>query len=512
MGVHTLLILFLTIEVGGLLLAIILPGRRNPQALAWTASLAAGAILLASGKVLIFGDTWQIGLWTLPFSGKMVLVMDRLSALFVFLAGLVFLPVSIFSSRYMQRYLGRYNLKTFNIFYHLLFASTVSVLISGDVLSFMFSWEAMSVFCYVLVNFDHERDETVHSGFLMLTMSEAGTLAALLAFLTMASSSGLDFTSLRSASSTMGVLAHWAVFLLAFFGFGVKAGLFPSSTWLPRAHPVAPGNVSALLSGIILNLGIYGIVRVNGDLLPLTLVGPGLIALCIGTASALVGILYATTENDMKKMLAHSSIENMGIVTAGLGAGFVFTAAYYPILAGIAFVAALYHMTNHSLYKALLFLGASAVDSTAGGRDMDRLGGLIKRMPWTAFFFLAGTLSIAALPPFNGFVSEWLTLQTLLRSVELSVHRGKDPICPLWGWAGAHGRPGGYLFRQGLFHEFPGNIKIRAESKSAGSASIDDDPYGHSSRLLFSFGNPSHLCDSRARPHECPSSPHRYRG
>jgi hydrogenase-4 component B len=170
---------------------------------------------------------------------------------------------------------------------------------------------------------------------------------------------------------------------------------------------------------MILNLGLYGIVRVNIDLLPMTLVGPGLVALIVGAVSAFVGILYATTENDLKVMLAHSSIENMGIITAGLGAGFVFTASGRPILATIAFVSALYHMTNHSLYKGLLFLGAATVDSEVGTRDLDLLGGLIHRMPWTALFFLVGALSIAALPPFNGFVSEWLTLQTMLRSAEL---------------------------------------------------------------------------------------------
>jgi hydrogenase-4 component B len=218
----------------------------------------------------------------------------------------------------------------------------------------------------------------------------------------------------------MSETVRWAVFLLSFFGFGVKVGLIPSNIWLPLAHPAATGNVSALLSGVILNLGLYGILRVNADMLPLNQVGPGIIILIVGTVSALVGILYATTENDMKKMLAHSSIENMGIMTAGLGAGFVFAASGYPILAGIAFTAALYHMTNHAFYKALLFLGVGAVDTSAGHRDMDRLGGLIKVMPWTGLFILVGALSIAALPPFNGFVSEWLTLQTMLRSAVLS--------------------------------------------------------------------------------------------
>jgi hydrogenase-4 component B len=421
METSSFFVLFLFLCGMGVVLAGLFSERKNPMVLAWVASLAAIMILAASGKVLLSGRLWQTELWTLPFLGPLVLKMDRLSAFFIFVTGLVFLPVSVFTAGYMPRYLGRYNLKTFSVFYHLLFGATVLVLVSGDILSFLLAWEAMSIFCYLLVNFEHEREETTRSGFLMLAMSEAGTLAAALAFLILAKASGtIDFASLKSSSTDLGTMARWWVFLLAFFGFGVKAGLVPSNTWLPRAHPVATGNVSALLSGIILNLGIYGIVRVNADLLPVNQLGPGLIVLVVGSVSALVGILYATTENDMKKMLAHSSIENMGIVTAGLGAGFVFMASGHPVLAGIAFIAALYHLMNHSLYKSLLFLGAGAIDSSVGSRDMDCLGGLIKQMPWTAFFFLAGTLSIAALPPFNGFVSEWLTLQTMLQSAALS--------------------------------------------------------------------------------------------
>jgi hydrogenase-4 component B len=194
----------------------------------------------------------------------------------------------------------------------------------------------------------------------------------------------------------------------------------PFNTWLPRAHPAAPANVSAILSGVILNLGLYGIVRVNLDLVPVNMIGAGVVMLIVGTISALVGILYATIENDLKAMLAHSSIENIGIVTVGLGAGLIFATYGKPALAGIAFIAAFYHMINHSVYKALLFLGAGTLDDRAGTRDLNKLGGLIRRMPWTGACFLAGALSIAALPPFNGFVSEWLTLQTMLRSAELS--------------------------------------------------------------------------------------------
>jgi hydrogenase-4 component B len=175
-----------------------------------------------------------------------------------------------------------------------------------------------------------------------------------------------------------------------------------------------------VLAGATLNLGLYGIFRVNADLLPASSLEPGLVALVIGTLSAWVGILYATTDNDLKTLLGHSSIENAGIVTAGFGAGFIFTAAGTPELAAIAFLVALYHLVNHSLYKTLLFIGTGVVEHSAGTRDLDRLGGLIRRMPWTALGVLAGVLSIAALPPFNGFVSEWLTLQTFLRSAELS--------------------------------------------------------------------------------------------
>lgn len=417
----SLFIIFLSLCGGGAIVSLLVSDQRNPMALSWIASIAAAVILLASGDVLLYGQTFQMHLWNLLSFGPLVASMDRLSALFIFVTGLVYLPVSIFSAAYMQRYTGRYSLKSFGVYYHMLFASIVLLFVAGDIVTFLFSWELMSIFSYLLVNYKHEDEYNTRAGYLMLAISEAGMLAVALSLLLMVGTAGtLDFTSLKALSAGMGEKMRWAVFLLSFFGFGVKAGLVPSNNWLPRAHPAATGNVSAILSGVILNLGLYGILRVNADLLPINQVGPGLIVLVIGTTSALIGILYATTENDMKKMLAHSSIENMGIIVAGFGAGFVFIASGHPVLAGIAFTAALYHMTNHALYKALLFLGVGSVDATVGHRDMDRLGGLIKAMPWTGFFFLIGALSIAALPPFNGFVSEWLTLQTMLRSADLS--------------------------------------------------------------------------------------------
>ena len=417
---NNLILFYFLMCVLGMIFGLVSYERRNPLILSIIGSAASLILLWASGGILLSGRTFNAPLWFVAPFGRLFITIDRLSALFLFVTGLVFFPVSIFSAGYLKRYFGRYNLKSFSFFYHLLFASIVWTLIAGDIFSFFIAWEAMSIVCYLLVNYEHENREKTQSGLIMLCMSEAGTLAAVLAFLIVSKNTGaIDFTSLRTGSGNLGQGACWAVFLLSFFGFGVKAGLVPVNSWLPRAYPAAPSNVSAILTAAS-NLGLYGIMRVNLDILPVAGVGKGLVILAAGTLSALVGILYATPENDMKKMLAHSSIENMGITTAGLGAGFIFYTTGHSVLAGLAFIAAFYHMTNHSLYKALLFLGAGAVDSHVGSRDMNQLGGLIKKMPWTAAFFLVGALSIAALPPFNGFVSEWLTLQTLLQCAVLS--------------------------------------------------------------------------------------------
>jgi hydrogenase-4 component B len=405
----------------GALLGIIIPDRRNPALLAWVGSLASLLTLWVSGNVLWSGQIFQSELWTIRGLGTLIISLDRLSALFLFVAAVVVLAGSIFSAGYLKRYVGHYNLKALNAWYLLLFASIVLILIANDALTFLLAWEAMSILSYLLVNFDHSRAETSRASYLMLVMGEAGFMAVVLVFLFFGVKAGsLNFSTFKTAGASFGDATRWIIFLLTFFGFGVKAGLVPVNTWLPRAHPAAPANVSAILSGTILNLGLYGIIRVNLDLLPVHMTGAGITTLIVGTISALVGILYATTENDLKAMLAHSSIENIGIVTVGLGAGIIFTTYGKFALAGIAFITAFYHLINHSVYKALLFLGAGTVDDRAGTRDLNKLGGLVRTMPWTAGTFLVGALAISAMPPFSGFVSEWLTLQTMLRSSELS--------------------------------------------------------------------------------------------
>ncbi|MGC1725234.1 MAG: proton-conducting transporter membrane subunit, partial [Candidatus Acidiferrales bacterium] len=405
----------------GAVLGMIIPERRNPVLVGWVGSLAALSALCAGGTVLVTGEEFHSALWTIRTIGTLTVSLDRLSAFFLFVAAIVVLASSIFSASYLERYAGHYNLRAFNVWYLVLFASIVWILIADDVLGFLLAWEAMSISSYLLVNFEHQRDGTSSAAYLMLAMGEAGFMAVEVVLIFLAVRAGsLEFSALKMAALGLGPVTRWAVFLLTFFGFGVKAGLVPVNTWLPQAHPAAPANVSAVLSGVILNLGLYGIIRLNLDLVPVHMIGAGVLILIVGTSSALVGILYATTESDLKALLAHSSIENIGIVTIGLGAGVIFAAYDRPVLSGIAFLAAFYHMLNHSVYKALLFLGAGTVDDRTGTRDLDKLGGLIRSMPYTAAAFLVGALSISALPPLNGFVSEWLTLQVLLRSAELS--------------------------------------------------------------------------------------------
>ena len=422
------MIVFFALCAAGALLALMTPQQRNPALIGIVGAAAGVALCVAAAHALLARHAVFAVLWKLPAAGGELRVgLDPMSGLFLLITGVVYCLTSIFSAGYLRRYLDHYSLRAFSVMYFALFASIAAVLIARDVISFLLAWELMSITSYLLVNYEFERAENIRAGYLMLAMGEAGTLAVAVALILVAIAAGSsDFQAIgaffRSAATATALDpgVRWAVFLLSLFGFGVKAGLMPFNSWLPRAHPVAPANVSALLSGVILNLGIYGIVRVNLDLLPVHLIGAGLVALVVGAVSAFVGILYATTENDTKTMLAHSSIENIGIVVAGLGAGFAFLGAQRPALAGIAFVAALYHLTNHSVYKALLFLGAGTVDARAGTRDLYRLGGLIRVMPWTALFFLVGALSISAMFPFSGFASEWLTLQAILRSAELS--------------------------------------------------------------------------------------------
>jgi hydrogenase-4 component B len=406
----------------GLLLSAITEGKSSAFVLVVFSAACSGLMMFASATALANGRNFEASLWDLAGLGPLTLRLDMLSAIFLFAAGLVYLPASIFVRNLVQRrFERRYPMRRFAVLHFALMASVVLVLTSSGVLLFLISWECMSILCYFLLNYERSGRADTQAGYVMLAMSEAGFLMIVVAF-AIAGRSAPDwsFAALGAAASQLSGKAVWGAFLLGFFGFGVKAGLVPVNFWLPRSYTAAPAVFVPIFAGVTLNLGFYGILRLNAELMPSHGIGQGLVALLTGSITALVGILYATTDNDLKTMLAHSSIENAGIVVTGIGAALVFRASGYGVPAAIALTAALYHMVNHSVYKALLFQGVGDIEAGTGTREMDQLGGLAHYLPALSGVFLVGCLSIAAVPPFNGFVSEWLTLQSLLRSAVLS--------------------------------------------------------------------------------------------
>lgn len=407
----------IAVAVVGAVLSLIVTERRAAGVLAVACCLSASLAFVAGAGTIGAGGSGDRVLWSFPMLGSVAVGTTPLGAIFTCIAALVYVPVSLYSLRYLERYRREYSLRAFACWYCLLLAAISGLFVCRDVISFFVVWEVIAITSAALVAYEWRHERNARAAFVMLAMSEAGTIAAVIAMLLARAGSGsLLFGS--PAPDISGGMA-WAIFALSFFGFGVKAGLLPVNSWLPRAHPIAPGNVSALLSGVILNLGAYGIVLVNFELVPVRYVAEGVVVLLIGAASALIGILYATIEDDLKTMLAYSSVENLGIAATALGVAFVFIAEHQPIFAALGFAAGIYHVLNHSAYKGLLFLGAATLDAKLGGRSMNRLGGLIRVLPVTAALFFVGVLAIAAIPPLNGFVSEWMIFQALLRSVEL---------------------------------------------------------------------------------------------
>ncbi len=379
------------------------------------------ALLLAGAVELSNAATVVLPLWNFHLVGDLLLRLTPLAAVFLIVTAVVFAASLPFAAHDSAQYDSLARRRLFLCLYELLYLSMVGVFIAGEMLSFLLAWEIASLLIYGLVVFEHERSTPIRAAYLTLALSEFGSVAAIIGLLLLAGLSGhLDFAGIHALSGALGEGARWMIFLLTFYGFGVKAGLVPVNLWLPDAHAAAPRTVSPVLSGASLNLGVYAIILVNTELLPVTQTGTGIVVLVTGSVSAIIGILYAISQHDMKRTLANSSIENLGIVIAAYGAALVFGALGHTVLAGMALIVALYHMINHSVFKSLLFIGAAAVDASTGTHDMNRLGGLIHRMPWTTLFFLGGIIAICALPPFNGFVSEWLTLQTMLRAAELA--------------------------------------------------------------------------------------------
>lgn len=295
-------------------------------------------------------------------------------------------------------------------------ASIVLVIGSASAFAFLFAWELMTLLSAVLVVGRRPSRAVVSTGYLYLAMTHVATAALLVSFAILAAGSGgqMEFEAWRTGSQALSPAARDAVFLLLLVGFGTKAGALPLHAWLPRAHPVAPSHVSAVMSGVMIKMGIYGLIRILVDVMG---GGPdwwGIVVLGVGAASAVLGVLYALMQHDLKRLLAFHSIENIGIILLGLGAALVLEAHGAPDLAALALAAALFHSVNHAVFKTLLFLGAGAVLHATGLRNLNRLGGLARRMPATALAFGVGAVAISGLPPLNGFASEWLVFQGLL--------------------------------------------------------------------------------------------------
>lgn len=349
-----------------------------------------------------------LGLPGLPFH----LRLDALSALFLTVQGLAAFGVSVYAMGYFRSLDGA-TARTTGLWYNLFLTGMALVVLADDAYVFMVAWEMMALASYFLVTTDHTVDEIRRAGFLYLLMAHVGAVALLLAFGVIQGGQGAyTFDVMRAATPT----PFWAAvaFLLAVFGFGAKAGLVPVHVWLPEAHPAAPSPVSALMSGVMLKTAIYGLLRITLDLLPAQPAWWGTLLILLGLVSALYGVIFAAVQSDIKRLLAWSSIENIGIIVTGLGLALIFRAEDKAALAALALTAALYHVLNHALMKGLLFVGTGSVLHATGTRLMGGLGGLMRAMPWTATLMLIGVFAIAGLPPLNGFASEWLLLQAFL--------------------------------------------------------------------------------------------------
>lgn len=411
----------LTMYILGIVLSLLLQQARTITiAAALCVALGGSGALIAGIGVLSGAPPPGAALQTnLPF-GALSLHLDMLSAFFLAVIGLISIPVAVYSIGYLGHSTEVRRLRTFGLLFNLLLLSLVLIIAAADAIVFLMAWEAMAFLSYMMVNFDYEDPHVVRSSFLMLAVSELGTIGILVAFLLLYQIAGsFGFSALRGAAASLSLPLRSAVFLLAFFGFGAKAGVLPLQLWLPEAHPAAPSHISALLSAVIIKLGIYGMLRFLFDFLGGPAIAPpwwGLIILSVGALTALVGILYSVVQHDLKRVLAYSSIENIGIILAGLGAALTFRAYHLTALAAIAAIVTLYHVLNHAVYKGLLFLCAGSVQHATGTRDLAKLGGLLRLMPITGLCFIVAALSISAVPPFNGYISEWMLLETLLQS------------------------------------------------------------------------------------------------
>jgi len=399
----TVLLVAVAVLVCSALAALLASGSpRAAAALGAGGAVAAGVMGLIAAVPVLFGapaESLRVA-WDVPY-GAFFVQVDALSAFFLLpIFGLSALA-AVYGTEYLKAWHGRKSLGAVWFFYNLLVASMALVVLARNGMLFLVAWETMTLTSYFLVTLDHEQDSVREAGWTYLVASHLGTAFLLAMFVLLGRDGGsLDFDRFSFANAS-------TLFLLALVGFGTKAGFMPLHVWLPEAHPAAPSHVSALMSGVMIKMGIYGLLRM------LTFLGPppawwGWVLIGVGLTSGVLGVLFALAQHDLKRLLAYHSVENIGIIALGLGVGLVGVSNGSPVLAVLGFGGGLLHVLNHALFKGLLFLGAGSVLHGAGTREMDHLGGLAKRMPWTATTFLVGAVAISGLPPLNGFVSEFL--------------------------------------------------------------------------------------------------------
>ncbi|MGH7641001.1 MAG: proton-conducting transporter membrane subunit [Candidatus Dormibacteria bacterium] len=404
---------------GAVLAAFRLRWRLGGQ-LAAAAGVVAGALLVATAALWLAGAHVQFALPVSTPLGGFQVHSTRLGGLFLLLTGVVGVAISMYSSAYAPHVGGPPRQAVMHGLLDLTSAAMVLVVAANTALTLLLAWELMSVLTYLLVAIEYEHPDRSSAALLMLALSELGFIATAVAFALIGQlQPGQTFAQLAAHPLAAGT-ARDAAFPLFLFGFGAKAGLLPLQGWLPEAHPAAPSNVSALLSAVVVKMGIYGLILTTISLLGVPAPWWGYLALTAGVLTAIYGILYSLLAWDLKRALAFSTVENLGFMVAMLGAALVFRSADKPVLEAMALVAMTLHALYHSLYKGALFMGAGSVNLATGTRDMDQMGGLNRRMPWTGALFFLGAMGLGGIPPLGGFQTEWLGLQALLRANALA--------------------------------------------------------------------------------------------
>lgn len=404
----SLIVFALAILFAGALLCLTAVGRPRWLRLIGPSVTIAGCAcgLVPAAIALVCGGARTLRLpWSIPF-GSLSIEMDALSAVFAVPILVIAALAAVYGAAYLKPFEGKKNLAVSWFFYNLLAGSMLLVVVARNAMLFLLAWEVMSLASFFLVMFESEQQSVRRAGWIYLIATHIGTAFLLVLFVMLGRHADtLDFSGFSLANASPSLAG--AAFLLAAIGFGTKAGFIPMHVWLPEAHPAAPSHVSAVMSGVMIKTGIYGLVRILSFLgAPPPWWGWALVS--IGVVSGILGVLFALAQHDLKRLLANSSVENIGIIALGLGVGLLGISYGHPAMAFLGFAGGLLHVINHAVFKSLLFMGAGAVLHASGTREIDHLGGLIKRMPVTGLVFLVGSAAICGLPPFNGFVSEFL--------------------------------------------------------------------------------------------------------